>query len=263
MKRIFLLFIISLSFAGCSIENTNYIAPIVVTFQPENVLTTSASLGGAVLAEGGKNISEYGIVYGTSDNPTTSDNKIIKGERMGEFFDNYTFFEPGVTYYYRTYAISEIATGYGETFSFTTQDEAPCNPLQDNTLNTGDYFNTITFYTVWMEQFSGLDGNVTFEAVPNTTAIQIILNFNEIDGRLPLTGTYTTVSEFDSLDAQSIGNVKFVLYNYGSQIGGGTPPEGSKVYVENNNGDVTFTFCDFYINQYYNLNGKFTYTETE
>jgi hypothetical protein len=115
MKKISLLFLL-LFLSGCEIENINYLVPIVLTYQPENVLINSASLGGEVGSEGGKKITEYGIVWSKSINPTVNDNKIAKGSRIGITFETYSLFEANTTYYYRFYAINEIGVGYGEEY---------------------------------------------------------------------------------------------------------------------------------------------------
>lgn len=262
MKR--LLFFVGLTtlLTGCSVENINYIAPVMVTYAPENVQTKSASLGGNVLGEGGKDVTEYGLVWGTTNPPTTTDSKIVKGSRVGEFFDNYdNIFQPETTYYYRTYGINEVGTGYGETYSFTTQGLPACNPTQNNRINTGIYFNTININRIFKRIGSDTagDGNIEFEAGGTSTGIRVFLGFNEINNRLPLTGTYTIKYGFDSQSPLSAGEVEVFLWNYASQIGGAEAELEQKIYVENNDGVLTFIFCDVRFNQYYTLNGKFTY----
>jgi hypothetical protein len=263
MKRI--LFLLSLTglLAGCAVENINYITPVMVTYMPENVQTRSASLGGIVLGEGGKDVTEYGLVYATTNPPTTADNKIAKGSRIGDFYDTYeNIFQPETTYYYRSYGINEVGTGYGETYSFTTQGLPACNPAQNNKINTGIWFNTITINDV--DKHIGNetlgDGNIEFEATGSSTGIRIFLSFNEINRRLPLTGTYTIKYGFDSQSPPSVGEVEVFLWNYASQIGGAEAELEQKIYVENNNGVLTFIFCDIRFNEYYTLNGKYTYT---
>lgn len=262
MKKIILSLLGIASLIGCGVENINYTAPDMITYEPQNVLTTSASLGGYALFEGGKNISEYGIAYSTGENPTVSDNKVVAGSRKGEFFNSYDIFNPGTTYYYRTYGINEVGVGYGETYSFTTQAPAPCNPAQNNRVDTGIYFNTININNVALDQgFDPIDyGNLEFEATSYSSTIRIFARFNEIDARLPLTGSYKVVSGFEIDTPQSVGEVELYIWNYGSEIGGADAVLDQNIYVENNNGQVSIIFCNTEFNQYYKLNGKFTYT---
>ncbi|MGV3461676.1 MAG: hypothetical protein ACO1N9_14605 [Flavobacterium sp.] len=262
MRRISFLLAVTGLLASCSVENINYITPVMVTYEPQNVQRTSASVGGMVLGEGGKDVIEYGLVWGTAQNPTTADNKIAIGSRLGEFYNNYELFAPETTYYYRTYGTSEVGTGYGETYSFTTQGLPACNPTQNNRITPGQGAAPMTVYDVlFSNDFTVGDGNIQFETSANSP-VRIYLSFNEINRRLPLSGTYTTVDTFDSLDPLSDGKVEMLVYNFGAPgaYGGGKADTDQKIYVENNNGVLTFIFCDVVINEVYTINGKFTYT---
>lgn len=261
MKQILLSLAVTGLFTACQVENINYSPPIMVTFEPENVQATSASLGGGAIGNGGLRVTEYGIVYNTAGNPTTKDTKIALGENLGEFYNTFDIFEPGKTYSYRTYGINAEGTGYGETYNFTTVSPPPCDHVQENVINTGIYFGNISITDVTLDRTSNLDYNLEFETRSYSSTIRIFLRFKEIGQRLPLSGIYTTVGELDSLTPYSDGKVEMFIWNYGSEIGGATAAPGLKVYVENNNGVVDFIFCDVELNQYYKLNGKFTYAE--
>lgn len=263
MRKIIITLFSSVLFYSCQVENINYSAPVMLTYEPQNVMTTSASIGGETLGEGGKDIVEYGLVWSTINPPTINDNKIVKGSRLGTFYDNYSVFSPETTYYYRAYGINETGIGYGQTFNFTTQGSPLCNPEIDNSIYTGIWFNTIGIYSIdlWKGNDTWGDGNVEFEAYSGSSGIRIFASFNEIGQRLPVTGTYKVVSGFDFQSPQSSGEVELFLYNYSSEIGGAEAVWGQNIYVENNNGKVSIIFCDTEFNQYYKLNGKFTYTE--
>ena len=261
MKKIYLALFSIPFFLSCSVENIHVYEPTMLTYEPASVLTNSATLGGQTLSEGGKDITEYGIVYSQNDNPTTSDTKIALGERLGDFYGVYTNFQPSTTYYYRSYGINSIGTGYGETYSFTTQETAACNPTVDNRIDTG-FFGTITINDVNLDEDPSplFDGNVPFSTESYNSIIRIEVIFNETLARLPQTGTYHTVTGFDSVAEQSVGEVVLNLYNYnGSDIGGFASIAGKTIYIQNENGRITFIFCDVEINQYYTLDGKFTY----
>lgn len=262
MKRILLSFIVISLFIGCQVENINYSVPVMTTYEPQNVLATSASLGGVTLSEGGKEITEYGIVYGTNPEPTINDNKKAEGSRLGDFYNNYEVFNPGTTYYYRSYGTNATGTGYGDTYTFTTSENAPCNPTRNNYVNLGNYFGNLDINYVDREDNRGfVNGNVVFVGGSGNSIISINVGFNEVNGRLPLTGTYTTVYGFDTNETPSEGKIHLGISNYnGGDIGGDFAPPGLKVYVQNNNGVINFIFCDLIISQYYKLNGKFTYT---
>ena len=95
--------------------------PTVATTQPTNVSYTSATIGGNVTDNGGLEVTERGICYSTSANPTTANTKITSGSGLGGFTCNLTDLQDGVTYYARAYAINEKGTTYGEEVSFTTK----------------------------------------------------------------------------------------------------------------------------------------------
>ncbi|MFP9112752.1 hypothetical protein ACLI1A_02350 [Flavobacterium sp. RHBU_3] len=121
MKKIYLLLFTFYFLTGCSVENLLQEEPLMRTYAPTDIKTTSAILGGSTLCEMGQNITEYGIVFSTTDKPTINDTKIPLGEGMATFVYRIYYFSPGKTYYYRTYGTNSIGTGYGETYSFTTK----------------------------------------------------------------------------------------------------------------------------------------------
>ena len=95
----------------------------VITSQPTNISNTSATAGGSVTNDGGASVTERGLVYGTSQNPTVADNKVSSGNGKGAFTCNLTNLKEATTYYVRAYAINEKGTAYGEEVSFTTSKE--------------------------------------------------------------------------------------------------------------------------------------------
>ncbi|WP_298538779.1 hypothetical protein [uncultured Aquimarina sp.] len=266
MKKLIFIFLCFLSIS-CEIENVNYLAPIMVTDKPQNVLANSAILGGKALGEGGKDITEFGIVWSVNNPPTINDNKIIEGERLGSFSKLYDVFESGTTYYYSVYGISEAGAGYGQVYEFTTNPDPPCDPDVDNSINLGVFTDSfpipITDVTLDPNGYSVFDANIKFtsDSYPYSR-VEIILGFNEKDKILPGTGEYIAVRSFDSNDEKSQGNVLILvadrnIFDPSSFLA----ESGTKIYVENLNNRVTFIFCDTLIGDKYLLNGKFTYTE--
>ncbi len=93
----------------------------IATTLATNVSYTSATVGGNVTDDGGASVTERGICYSTSANPTTANTKITSGGGLGEFTCNLTELQDGTTYYVRAYAINAKGTAYGEEVSFTTK----------------------------------------------------------------------------------------------------------------------------------------------
>ena len=82
--------------------------------------STTATCCGNVTADGGTSVTERGICYSTSQNPTTSNTKITKGSGTGSFTCNMTGLTVGTTYYVRAYAKNGKGTAYGDEVSFNT-----------------------------------------------------------------------------------------------------------------------------------------------
>ncbi|MBR4497534.1 MAG: T9SS type A sorting domain-containing protein [Bacteroidales bacterium] len=94
--------------------------PTVVTSNAENVTSSTATVGGNVTADNGASITERGICWSTSKNPTITDSKITRGTELGEFSIELTSLFDNTTYYARAYAINNAGPTYGNVITFTT-----------------------------------------------------------------------------------------------------------------------------------------------
>ncbi len=91
-----------------------------VTTDAITVYTTSSfTVGGDVTDNGNVTVTERGIVYSTSANPTTADNTVQMGTGEGVFSQSVSGLSSGVTYYVRAYAINSEGTAYGNEVVFT------------------------------------------------------------------------------------------------------------------------------------------------
>ena len=97
------------------------ILPTVVTTPTKEIDYHNAIVGGIVTNDGGTEVTERGVVYSTSQNPTTSNTKITSGTGRGLFTCDITNLQEGTIYYVRAYAINKKGTSYGEQKSFTTK----------------------------------------------------------------------------------------------------------------------------------------------
>ena len=93
---------------------------IVKTTAITNITSTSANLSGNVLDTGATAVTERGVVYATTVNPTTANTKVIVGSGLGAFSQNVTGLLPSTTYHVRAYAINSVGTSYGADSVFTT-----------------------------------------------------------------------------------------------------------------------------------------------
>ena len=96
--------------------------PVVTTKSVTNITATSASCGGEVTSDGGGTVTERGVCWSTSQNPTTADAHTSDGTGTGEFDSTIIGLTVNTTYYVRAYAKNQSGTVYGEQRSFMTQD---------------------------------------------------------------------------------------------------------------------------------------------
>ncbi len=94
------------------------------------IANTSATLGATLENNFSKPIMDYGIVWGTSPNPTTANNKVQVGTSTptlgSPFTANVTGLPVATTIYYRGYAINNSSqTGYSTNGSFLTLTNEP------------------------------------------------------------------------------------------------------------------------------------------
>lgn len=117
------------------------VIPTVSTSSISTITQTGAVAGGNVTADGGAAVTERGVCWSTSSNPTTSNSKQVSGSGTGSFTVGITGLNPGTTYYVRSYAINSVGTAYGNNVSFTTLAYVPVSPYYvapNGNDNTGD-----------------------------------------------------------------------------------------------------------------------------
>jgi hypothetical protein len=109
--------------------------PTLTTTPITNTTTSTAVAGGNVTDDGGANITERGVVYGLSTNPTigTDTVKVSDTTGTGSYTVNLTNLTPGTTYHIRAYATNSQGTSYGEDVAFATA--APDVPVASVVLN--------------------------------------------------------------------------------------------------------------------------------
>lgn len=94
-------------------------APTVTTQAVTDITTTTATGNGNVTSDGGSAITERGLVWATTANPTTAGNKVTAEGTTGDFSASLTSLTPGTLYYVRAYATNAIGTSYGNEVTFT------------------------------------------------------------------------------------------------------------------------------------------------
>jgi len=95
--------------------------PVVSTDSVTNITNNTASCGGNIISNGGIPITQYGICWSTSSNPTLLNNYTNLGNGIiGAFTSNMLGLNYNVTYYVRAYASNNAGTSYGNQKIFIT-----------------------------------------------------------------------------------------------------------------------------------------------
>ena len=104
------------TFQGCKKPTSPELTTVEVT---EITLNTAVS-GGTIISDGGEEITEKGVCWSTTANPTIADSKTSNGKGATNFVSNIVGLSEGTKYYVRAYATNDVGTSYGNELSFTT-----------------------------------------------------------------------------------------------------------------------------------------------
>jgi uncharacterized protein (TIGR02145 family) len=128
MKKVYLssviLLLMFVAFLACNKEE-KIVLPSIDTASVDEISNTSARVGGRVNDNGGAEITERGIYWGTSANPEKSGSKLQIGTGSGVFHEILSGLSPGVKYFVKAYAVNITGTSFGNETFFTTQISLP------------------------------------------------------------------------------------------------------------------------------------------
>ncbi|MFY7884774.1 MAG: putative Ig domain-containing protein, partial [Dolichospermum sp.] len=117
------------NYYGTSATNFNITVanlPTISTTAITSIASSTAVGGGNVTDNGGVSLTEKGICWSTTANPTINDSKLVdETTATGTFASNLTGLNALTTYYVRAYATNTLGTSYGAEVSFTTSIPAP------------------------------------------------------------------------------------------------------------------------------------------
>jgi uncharacterized protein (TIGR02145 family) len=137
---------------GNELTFTTLSLPSVTTTEANLITQTTASSGGNVTSDGGAEVTERGVCWSTTQNPTIANTHTSDGTGMGSFISNITALAPNTIYYIRAYATNNAGTAYGNEFNFTTVGQQPC-PGIPTVLYDGKTYNTIQIGTqCWFKE---------------------------------------------------------------------------------------------------------------
>ena len=89
--------------------------PTVFTNTVTSIKATTLVCGGNVTSDGNATVTERGLCWSTSPNPTINGNKTSRGTGTGSFSITITGLNENTTYYIRAYATNSNGTAYGDT----------------------------------------------------------------------------------------------------------------------------------------------------
>lgn len=150
VKNIIYPLLFSLAFWGCDKDNFQwnrdkvFRLPTVNTLGFNNIYNTGASISGEIVRDGGSAVTQRGVCWSTSQNPTISDNSTNNGTGIGSFTSSLTDLNVGTTYYIRAYAINEVGTAYGNQISLTTTNISAALPILTTASASGISINSGT-----------------------------------------------------------------------------------------------------------------------
>ena len=96
-------------------------APVVETIEVTDITDTSAKVGGNVVSTGGVEITERGVCYSTTENPTIENSKKVVDGGFGSFTVVLSGLQLVTKYYVRAYAQNKKGVSYGEQINFETK----------------------------------------------------------------------------------------------------------------------------------------------
>ncbi len=115
----------------------------VLTSEASAITEVGAITGGTVAGDGGAAITQRGICFSTSPEPTIGDTAIECGSGTGSFSFTLTGLLPATTYFVRAYAISSVGTAYGNEISFNTVTPPPPCPGIPTVVYEGKTYHTL------------------------------------------------------------------------------------------------------------------------
>lgn len=118
-NRLFLLGCLSI-LSGCVAEESTTV-PTLDTTEVGVITEATASCTSVITTDGNSNISERGVCWSTTPNPTIADDTTSIAYGNEKYYSTIRNLNPSTIYYVRAYAINKVGTSYGLQATFTTK----------------------------------------------------------------------------------------------------------------------------------------------
>lgn len=108
------------------VDSISYVIPDISSLPTLNTLALSQETsnavfsGGIVLSDGGSPVTQRGVCWNTSANPTLANSFTIDGAGTGSYTSHAIPLNAATSYFLRSYATNENGTAYGNQLTFTT-----------------------------------------------------------------------------------------------------------------------------------------------
>ncbi len=117
--------------AGCNKQENSNVK--VTTYEPQDITQTTVTIRGEVdVVADGITVTDMGVCWGTSKNPTVSDNYMSGNAKGTTFTCTITGLEPDTKYHVRVYASNGSEFYYGTDKNFTTESNTGGGVVVDN-----------------------------------------------------------------------------------------------------------------------------------
>lgn len=224
IKAIF--WLIFVLFFSCEKEE-KVVLPSIDTASVDEIFNTSARIGGRVTDNGGADITDRGVYWGTSASPDKSGTRLQIGAGLGSFYSNLSGLSPGVKYYVKAYATNSMGTNYGNETFFTTQISLPV-VLTSNVTEFTSISARVGGIIIDNGGFEIIQRGVYWGTEPNPRLKGIKLEIGSGDGEFShtLTGLNRSITYYVTAFATNIKGTA-----YGDEINFSTEPELPVVFT--------------------------------
>jgi uncharacterized protein (TIGR02145 family) len=132
-------------------ETPQVSVPSVTTKTVSTITATSASTGGYISSDGGSTVTERGVCYSITENPSVASDVFVEGGGTGNFTCDLTGLLPQTPYYVKAYAINSAGIAYGSQVSFTTL-QVPFNCGDAVSYEGQDYSTVLIGNQCWFRE---------------------------------------------------------------------------------------------------------------
>ena len=179
-----------------------------------SIAPTTATSGGNITSDGGAEITNRGVCFSTSHDPTNADSHTTDGSGAGTYISNLTGLTPNTLYYLRAYATNSAGTAYGDEVNFATPADLP-------TVNTAEVTGISQTYASGggTVSFDGGSSVISYGICWSTSSNPTIADNHTSDG----SGTGSFLSNMTLLTANTFYYVRAYATNsigtaYGNEV---------------------------------------------